>query len=163
VKKNVALKLVPAAEPASVVESRAPHACIGRIVTVDANSVPHVDFESNDAGPIAARLALSSADADRLARNWHQMEVLIVFADGDARQPVITGLVRNALDDPLYQIADWEGFRQLLLRAEEELVLECGDARIVLRRDGKLTIVGREILSRAAQRHCIRGATIDIN
>jgi len=58
---------------------------------------------------------------------------------------------------------DWDGFRRLLLKAEEELVLQCGDARIVLRRDGKLTIIGKEILSRARQRHRIRGATVDIN
>jgi hypothetical protein len=136
---------------------------IGRIVALDEGAVPRIDFEGNPHGPLVARIALSTADADRLSAQWKDAEVLIVFASQDLRQPLITGLVRHSFDDPMHQIADWNGFRQLFLRAQEELTLQCGDAKIVLRRDGKVTIVGKEILSRAQDRHRIRGATVDIN
>ena len=135
---------------------------IGRVVRLDEARIPVVDFPGNTHGPTPARLALPSADADLLARRWEHTDVLIVFVDDEISRPVIIGLVRESLDDPSYT-ADWEGFKQLLLKAEEELVLQCGDARIVLRRDGKLTILGKEILSRARQRHRIRGATVAIN
>lgn len=145
------------------VVSAPPGARIGRIVSVTEGGIAHIDFPGNPHGAMAAKLALSAADADHLARAWKDTDVLILFANQDLSQPVVTGMVRDSLDDPLYQISDWEGFRQLILRAQEELTLECGDSRIVLRRDGKVTIVGREILSRAQGRHRIRGASVDIN
>jgi Domain of unknown function (DUF6484) len=138
------------------------HSCVGRIVALD-EGVPRVDFPENPHGPIVARLALPAMDADLLAKQWQDSDVLIVFANGDLQQPIITGVVRHSLEDPLYHSAEWEGFRQLFLRAEDELVLQCGEARIVLRRDGTLTILGKEILSRAMTRHRIRGGTVDIN
>jgi len=136
---------------------------VGRVVALDEGAVPRIDFPGNPYGPLVARVALSAADSERLARHWKDTEVLIVFASQDIRQPVITGVVRHSLDDPLYQVADWDGFRQLLLTAQDELILQCGDAKIVLRRNGKVSIVGKEILSRALERHRIRGATVDIN
>jgi len=159
-----ALKLMPSPVQGADVESSSPtpNACVGVVVALD-EGVPRVDFPGNQSGPIVARLALSAIDGDRLAQQWKDTEVLLVFADNDRQRPVITGLVRSSLDDPLYQTAEWEGFKHLFLRAQEELVLQCGDARIVLRRDGKLTIIGKEILSRALARHRIRGATVDIN
>jgi hypothetical protein len=162
--KNVALKLLPGLSDATSGRSTATprHPTIGRIVGLDPAKIPLVDFPGNAHGPTPARLALPSADADLLVRHWEQVEVLLVFVDDEISRPVITGLVRESLNDPSY-VADWDGFRRLLLKAEEELVLQCGDARIVLRRDGKLTIIGKEILSRARQRHRIRGATVDIN
>jgi hypothetical protein len=163
--RSGALKLVPiSTDPrADAADPVAQHPCIGRVVAVDDGTVPHVDFPGNPHGPLAARLALSPPDAERLARQWKDTEVLIVFAHRGTRQPVITGLVKNSFDDIAGEMVDWEGFRHLLLKAEEELVLQCGEAKIVLRRDGRLTIVGKEILSRALERHRIRGATVDIN
>ena len=163
--KSAGLKLVlaptavqsPSNDPIPVL------ARVARVVALDERGVPCIDFPGNLDGPQVAKLALSAVDAERLARHWQDTEVLIVFAGEDIRQPVITGLVRNSLKDIAYEMQDWEGFRQLVLKAEEELVLQCGDAKIVLRRDGKLTIVGKEILSRALERHRIRGATVAIN
>jgi hypothetical protein len=140
--KNAASKPLPApADVHSSVNDPIPlGARVGTIVALDDGAVPRIDFPGNPHGPLVARLALSAADAERLARQWKDTEVLIVFASQDIRQPVITGLVRDSLEDPLYHIADWEGFSQLFLRAEDELILQCGEAKIVLRRDGKVTI-----------------------
>jgi len=139
------------------------HAQLARIVNIDESGVPRIDYPENPHGPVAARLALPAVDADRLAKAWRDLAVLIVFAAGDSRQPVITGIVRHTFEDVLDETADWEGFRQLTMRAQDELILQCGDAKIVLRRDGRLTILGKEIVSRALQRHRIRGGTVEIN
>ena len=50
-----------------------------------------------------------------------------------------------------------------MLRAEREIVLECGDASITLTRAGKVLIRGHYILSRASGYNRIKGAAIDIN
>mgnify|MGYP003703673193 CR=1 FL=1 len=152
------VKLSPATSAPTPLGAR-----VGRVVAVGPDGVPQVDFPGNPHGPLAARLALSAADADRLSGTWAQSEVLLVFADHDMLQPLITGLVRQTFDEAQQHVTDWEGFRELCLRAREALTLECGDARITLRQDGKVVIVGRDILSRAQGPHRIRGATVDIN
>jgi hypothetical protein len=153
----------PADQRASAAEVIPVGARVGTVVALDEGAVPRVDFPGNPHGPLVAMLALSAADAERLARRWQDTEVLIVFASQDIRQPVITGLIRRSLEDPLYELGEWEGFRELTVRSQEELTLQCGEARIVLRRDGKVLIVGKEILSRARERHRIRGATVEVN
>jgi uncharacterized protein DUF6484 len=157
------LKVLSPIHVATALESHRQYACRGRVVALDDDGVLRVDFSGNPHGPIEARVALSASDAARLARRWKESEVLIVFADGDVGQPIVTGILTKNLKEPLSQMEDWETFRRLLLKADEELVLECGEAKIVLRRDGKLTILGKEIVSRALGRHRIKGATIDIN
>ena len=161
--KSSALKLVTVSTEVGADSSHqvSGSACIGRVVSVGNDAVPLIDFPGNSHGPLVARLALSAADTERLAKQWQDREVLIVFVGHDTRQPVITGLLRNSFDG--VEIAECESFERLLFKAEEELVLQCGEAKIVLRRDGKLTIVGKQILSRALERHRIRGATVDIN
>jgi hypothetical protein len=134
---------------------------VGRIVGLDETTVPQVDFPGNPHGPLAARVALSPAQAERLVQEWQSLEVLLVFANQDVRQPVVSGLVTRTLREA-YDRDEQQQPRQLVLRASEELVLECGDAKIALR-DGKIVIIGREILSRAQERHRIRGATVAIN
>ena len=134
---------------------------IGRIVALDDNLAPLVDYPGNTQGPVAARLALGIREAGRLSEEWSTAEVLIAFADQDMRQPVITGVVSDTL--PAACAPDLEPAHRLLLQAADEIVLQCGDARIVLRRDGKLFIAGQEIVSRALRTHRIRGGTVSIN
>jgi hypothetical protein len=49
------------------------------------------------------------------------------------------------------------------ITAEKELVLECGEASVSLRRDGKISIKGRSILSRSKGVHKIQGGSVRIN
>ena len=51
----------------------------------------------------------------------------------------------------------------ITLQAETELLLRCGNASILLRRDGKLVIKGTEVVSRASGAHKIRGGQVNIN
>lgn len=150
-------------QPAASTEAIPVGARIGRVVALADGGVPMIEFSGNPHGPLPARLALALADGDRLAAQWQDTEVLIVFIGQDLRQPVITGLLSTGLDDAMYRREDWDGFRALNLRAREELTLRCGDAKIVLQQDGKITIVGKNILARAFERHRIRGATVEIN
>jgi len=161
--KRAALNLMPETQELrrATTDRTALEAQVGTVVAVQDGTVPRVEFPGNPHGPLIARVALSAADGERLSTNWKDTEVLIVFANRDVRQPVIVGLVRDNLRDPNYYVG--EGFPQLCLTAQDELVLQCGEAKIILRRDGKVTIVGNEILSRARTRHRIRGGSVDIN
>ena len=49
------------------------------------------------------------------------------------------------------------------LKAAKELILECGDAKIHLRADGKIVVLGGYIVQRSRGVHKIRGASVQIN
>jgi hypothetical protein len=84
--------------------------------------------------------------------------VLVAGADGGDRGYIL-GIVRLADDDegsPPIPAA-------LTLTAGESLTLECGDARLTMRRDGQIVVRGTEITSRARGVHKIKGAAVRIN
>lgn len=49
------------------------------------------------------------------------------------------------------------------IEAQQELVLECGDASLTLREDGRVTIRGTDVTSHARRTQRIRGGTVHIN
>lgn len=114
-------------------------------------------------------IAARSTVALRHAMIGH--DVLLMFAEGDPRQPVIIGVIERRplhADLPaqpasnLSAAAQVDGERQVI-QAEREVVLRCGDASITLTRAGKVIIKGHYILSRSTGYNKIKGAAIDIN
>ena len=92
-------------------------------------------------------------------------EVALSYLQGDLQQPVIVGLVQNpAQDAPVTRRTpvrvDGES---LVVAAQRELVLQCGDAKVVLKRNGDVEIHARNLHARAKGVHRIRGGVIRIN
>jgi len=112
-------------------------------------TVPH-----EEAVPAASTVALSAADAG--------IQVVIALQGGDARLPIILGkLLRRAAEaPPLALRIDGE---RLVLAAEREIELRCGDASLVLTSAGKVLIKGNYVLSRSRGANRIKGAYVDIN
>jgi hypothetical protein len=141
---------------------------IGRIVGVDAEGNPLVDFPGNPGGPVAARSTVI-LQREMLAV---ERETLLLFAEDDPRQPVIMGLLQDnpvcplpklgklAPRSPLEVSADG---RRLTVTAYSELHLQCGESSITLRRDGKISIQGKYVLSKADVCNRIKGGSVQIN
>jgi len=53
--------------------------------------------------------------------------------------------------------------KRIHIQADEEIVLECGGGRIRIDRRGKVTVLGRDITSRARYSHKVKGASVAIN
>lgn len=53
--------------------------------------------------------------------------------------------------------------KRVHIRADEEVVLECGDGRIRIDKHGKVTVLGRDVTSRARHAHKIKGSSVAIN
>lgn len=104
--------------------------------------------------PAASTVALGAADTG--------IQVVIALQGGDARLPVILGkLLRHATDAPPLAVRiDGE---RLVLAAEREIELRCGDASLVLTSAGKVLIKGNYVLSRSRGANRIKGAYVDIN
>ncbi|MCB9761678.1 MAG: hypothetical protein H6739_17675 [Alphaproteobacteria bacterium] len=115
---------------------------------------PLVDFEGNPAEapvPAAGTVRLSSADLGA--------PVALMFVDGDPRKPIIMGRVYGLGG----ATSPSERDERLVLSAEREITLRCGDASITLTRAGKVLIKGAYVSSRSTGVHRIKGGSVQIN
>lgn len=117
--------------------------------------------------PRPARL-LAGIDRGRLIKHAaHGQEVLVVFAHDNPDEPVIVGVMENilesmvAMEDGSAKVSADPG--QVVIRAEKEVVLACGDSSISLTREGRVIVKGRNILSRASKSNKIKGPSVEIN
>jgi Domain of unknown function (DUF6484) len=104
-----------------------------------------------------------------LLREQVGSEVVVLFEQGDVYRPIVVGVVRDArgrlpaapVPAPLVsaQVDD----QKVVLTAEREIVLKCGEASITLTRAGKVLIKGTYVLSRSSGYNKIKGAAVDIN
>lgn len=124
---------------------------IGRVTGFGADGAPLVDFPQATA-PLAARATLALGP-DAVGR-----QAALLFEGGNPERPIVVGL----LHEPAPVAAAVDGER-LVLRAEREIVLECGDASITLTRAGKVLIRGTYVLSRSSGTNRIKGGSVEIN
>ena len=94
-------------------------------------------------------------------------QVLVTWADDDREHPIITGVIRSAVDAAreasvprLDAVVDAE---RIVLTGKREIVLRCGKASIVLEADGSVVVKGARLLTSATGVHRIRGGAVQIN
>ncbi len=148
----------------------------GWLVGADDSGGLLVDFPGNTAGPVLARLA-APVEAERLqAAISRRQQVVLLFEGGDPGLPFIMGLVQEPCPTPLVdalleaqaQVASRSQLeaqvdgRRVLIEGKDEIVLQCGEASITLRRNGKIIVKGTHVESRALGIHRIKGASVEI-
>jgi hypothetical protein len=145
--------------------------CVGTLVAADAGDGVTVRFPGRPSdAPVPARstVPLTPKDTGR--------SVLLVFERGHAERPIITGLIE---EEPVQPSAAATGEavvlphdpsqtvrvdgRRLHFTAGQEVVIECGQSSIRLRADGRIVILGTEIVSRARRTHKVKGGNVLIN
>jgi hypothetical protein len=106
--------------------------------------------------------------------NQVDREVALAFEGGDARKPIVLGLLWKAGDRrsdipdehpapmrvPVAATVDGD---QLVFTAEREIVFRCGEASITLTRAGKVLIRGKYLLSRSSGVNRIKGGSVQLN
>lgn len=145
---------------------------LGTVVGADPSGGVLVDFEGNEGGPVAARLTAAASEGLRQGPAPGR-EVLLAFPDQESGSPVILDVLHSP-DAEAERIAgatlDRQGEeelhvdrRRIVLNAEEEVVLRCGEASITLTRSGKVLIRGAYLVSRASGTNSIKGSSVRIN
>lgn len=140
----------------------------GRIVEIRPGGQPIVDFEGNESGPVEARCLRRQLFSNDFTSGTL---VLLAFDRGDRAHPIILGALSESCQEspsgpfraegaPVNVVVD--GAR-LVLRADREIVLECGQSSLILQKDGRVVLKGVEIVSRASRTNKIRGACVKIN
>jgi hypothetical protein len=104
-----------------------------------------------------------------LLRQYVGATVVVLFDGGDLRRPIVVGVLQDprasvqpAAVPPALVSAQVDD-QKVVLSAEREIVLKCGEASITLTRAGKVLIRGTYLVSRSSGYNKIKGAIVDIN
>lgn len=145
---------------------------IGHIASLDTDGTVSVSI-AGWANAVAARLA-TPLTADRIhAAIASGQPVVLVFEEGDPLRPIIVGLIESQADiaqaaapapatEPAIIEADVDG-RRVRITAQDEIVFECGQASVTLRRNGRIIIRGTDVESYSEGTNRIRGGQVRIN
>lgn len=121
-----------------------------------------VQFAGNPAETPMRALAVTEINQRRIGN-----PVALSFVDGNIHQPLILGFIQasaNETKNVLEQVVEVQRDGQrLVISAGQELVLKCGESTITLTKDGKITIRGKQLLSRAEGVNRIKGGAVQIN
>ncbi len=133
---------------------------LGAFQGLDASGDPLVTFPgSPDDRPLAAR-SIVSLDGHEVGG-----EVVLMFEGGDPRRPVVMGAIqsRPAKNVPGASVRADVDDERLMIEAQREVVIKCGEASITLTRAGKIVIRGTYVLSRSSGANRIKGASVEVN
>ena len=149
------------------------------------SSSPHVRLAKPPGNAILARLVAIGPDGDpwdlcegqrckpRQARTTVVLgpalvgrEVLVCLT-GSGSVPVVVGVVLVPGDGPSEAVAPTVDLvidrKRIVLTAQQEVVLRCGKASIMLTADGKVVVHGADVVSSARRVNRIRGGAVKIN
>lgn len=134
---------------------------IGRVVAVrDGRLV--VDYPAAARGPRPAVAATASPYATPQSAVGHH--VALLFEDGDPDRPIVAAWVEEGAEAAVPRARDLRvDGRRLVIAAEAEIELRCGESSLVLTSDGRVTIRGRNLVSQAKEINKIRGAAVRLN
>ena len=127
------------------------------IVGINLAANPLVDYRGNPTSePLCARTTVE-VGPEHVGQN---AVILLIEAEPDS--PVIVGVI-NPSGSRAKTCAFKADGETIVLTAEREIILECGEARITLTRAGKVLIQGAYIGSRASGVNRIKGGSVQIN
>ena len=109
--------------------------------------------QNDEETPVAALSTIRLVEEDLGAR------VVIAFEQGDGRYPIILGRLQEPAAPKIEDKLKVDGER-VLIQAEREIELRCGEASIVLTRAGKILIRGNYVLTRSRGANKIKGSNI---
>lgn len=137
---------------------------LGIVTEINAGGLLGIRLEGFEhAEPLQARAFCSYGASDIGKR------AALLFEGGNTQKPVVMGFLyqsepKTAIGGAAYaeRCAAVDGER-LVLAADKEIVLQCGQASITLTRAGKILIRGAYVLSRSSGVNRIQGGSVEIN
>lgn len=165
-KKNTAKKMSPSDVSLKVVPgppAQIDGVVVGRLQGFRDQDLPLVDFVENPfLTPVPARTTVSLSVADL------EKEVVLQFENGQPHKPIILGLLlgktgpEHKLENEVAPFVEVDG-EKIVVNANREIVLRCGEASITLTRAGKVLIKGEHVVSHSKGANKIKGGSVQIN
>ncbi len=177
-------------EAARATKQPSPRTRVGKLVSWSSGQGPRVDFEGNELGPLVARSTIGLDPTTIVEAIQDERGVLLSFEDDKPHAPIITGLLQPLAEfgeppevwqdendeedehEAEHEASPAEGLaqtearvdgRRVEIEAADEIVLRCGKASIVLRRNGRVVIRGTYVETRSRGVNRVKGGTVEIN
>lgn len=170
-------KVIPLrAARASSARSSSPAArgpVIGRLVHASKGGFS-VDYPGNTLGALQARTVVSPVVLSRACRDGVRPEVILAFEEERADRPVILGLVHaepkvgsagraGMVQEPQESPEALIDGKRVVLEGKDEIVLKCGKALLVMRRNGRIVVRGTHIETDSEGVNRVAGMVVEIN
>jgi hypothetical protein len=148
---------------------------VGRVVKVVGREVW---VEAEGAPPAPARIAAGIELADLRQAALLRQDVVLLFERGDRARPLLMALLQPTTRGPVPRLAEVElpagrrGVRSIsadvdgkrvAIKAQDEIVFECGKASVTLRRNGRVVIRGTHVETHSEGTNRIKGAQVRVN
>lgn len=146
---------------------------VGRIIRTTKDDLL-VDYPGNPHGPLSARSVVPPRALVRACKGAAQPEVILAFEEERSDRPVILGLLHPSgesgsslrVDPPpeagVRLEATVDG-KRVVLEGQDEIVLKCGKAHLVMRRNGRIVMRGTFIEVDSEGPNHIKGGAVEIN
>lgn len=131
-----------------------PAVVLGEVVGTDDQRKPVVRWENGPTEGQSAEVTRATSDTDWAASNGAR--VALVFEGGSGDRPIVLAVLGARPDGASIPDA-------VRLESSEELVIECGKAKIAMRADGRIEIRGGYLISRSTGANKIKGGSVHIN
>lgn len=151
---------------------------LGWLVGSEAEGLFLVDYDGNRSGPLKARRTISLKPEELRDAIATRRRAVLLFENGDPRLPLVVGMEQVQSPTPLTDAvleaslpapepqkpleAHVDG-KRVVIEGKDEIVLQCGQASITLRRNGKVVIKGTYVESHASGTQRIKGGSVQIN
>lgn len=138
----------------------------GWIVGLNEQGRVLVDYPGNPYGPLRARSTIVQTQPELERAAETRCPALLLFEEGDPGRPIMVGLLQDSVPvqpaeaQPMQIEADG---KRVEVEAADELVLRCGKASLVLRRNGRVIIRGTYVETRSSGVNRIKGGSVQIN
>ena len=124
--------------------------------------------EGSTDAPVAVAIGIELSDGTLLKAARQNRRALVVRTTDATPRLVLVGLVRERIATKAISarpgtLEEGMNGETLKLTAERDIVLQCGQASITLRRDGKIEVKGTNVLSASRGPNRIKGASIALN
>ncbi len=135
---------------------------IGKLVSFDEKSQPLIDYFGNPYGrPLLSKTVICLSDKDI------ETDIVLLFENANPFKPIIMGVLCESISKSEVKTKSKMKFEsdddKLVFKAHKEITLQCGDASITLKEDGKIIIRGAHLVSRSSGVNRIKGGTVQIN
>ncbi len=146
---------------------------LGQVVSIDEHGQFMVSFDG-----LVNKKGIPAISTIGVEPRLIGRQVVLMFAAQDISQPIVAGFLRNSLMDMFDTVelkpgGDTEAepesrslsvdSTKVVMEAEEELVLKCGESSITLLKSGKILIRGKYLVSRSSGVNRILGGSIQLN
>ena len=126
---------------------------VGMLLGFD-GTAPVVAFGGPPVREVKARTTVPLTEGDIGA------DVAIVCENGDRDKPLVLGRIQGGAQPPIPKKVCEDIVR---LEAAERIELKVGRSKVILEKDGHITIRGDEVVSHAKGANSIRGGSVNLN